>query len=136
MSTQGRWARTRRRWLRLNPTAENGLYTCAWCGQEIAATQLSLDHIIRVEDVPQFRHNLENLRPMHAKCNSTIDRLMSNEQKLRRYFRSQHHFTAQNRACIIATNEAYKKYAHLLPTFEQRTWKRMSKTTMTVEVLR
>lgn len=105
-----RWQKTRKRWITENPPDEYGNYVCVYCLCLVNIERLSLDHILRVADFPQFAFTLSNLQPMHNKCNSRRDRLMMDPRFLkRRYYRKDHDDT-NDRRMIEQAIEQYRRY--------------------------
>jgi hypothetical protein len=78
-----KWAAVKKCWFRVNPPGLSGFYTCTFCELPIIAV-VSLDHILKVADFPELQFVLSNLQPMHPKCNSKRDRLMTDPKYVKR----------------------------------------------------
>lgn len=64
-----RWEAYRADWLKRNPPAWNGNYTCGICGQFVEAKEVTLDHKIPRSRRPDLRYSDDNIVPAHALCN-------------------------------------------------------------------
>jgi hypothetical protein len=113
----GRFEKTKTRWRKLNPPDENGEYVCAICLKVLLADKLSLDHILRVEDFPQFKHQLWNLQPTHVKCNTKRDAILVCGKNIKAIQKPHTHLSTENIAMIkrilAQAHEWYRKYEWL-----------------------
>ena len=120
-----RWSNVRKRWITqhppdFHPTIEGLGWTCTFCGGWIPEDKLSLDHILRVEDYPQFKYVQWNLRPMHGPCNSKLDTLIVHENKRKGFLKNGRrkgrvdHPTRQHMIrCLEETLATYERYSYL-----------------------
>lgn len=70
ISKQGKvynlWKETRLLWFKENKPP----YFCYLCNKPLKKEQVTLDHVIPRGSYPQFRYNLDNLKPACIKCNN------------------------------------------------------------------
>lgn len=59
----------KKKWKSKNPPDENGNYICWICKQAVHTSVVSMDHVATVEEWPEYKNDLSNLRPSHAFCN-------------------------------------------------------------------
>lgn len=66
------WLRIRKQWLKDNPPNHEGYYMCYICGRWIAASVITIDHVIPRSNANNYanRHDVSNLRPCCWSCNN------------------------------------------------------------------
>lgn len=60
--------RLKDKWRKKNPPVD-GAYTCWRCKNPVAEDKVSLDHVLTVEEYPEYAKELSNLKPAHVFCN-------------------------------------------------------------------
>jgi hypothetical protein len=113
----GNLAKTRTRWKKSHPPDEEGNYTCAICLKPLPVNQLSLDHILRIEDFPQFKHQLWNLQPTHCRCNTKRDQILVQGKNIKAIQEPHTHLSTEHvelvKRVLAQAHEYYKKYEWL-----------------------
>jgi 5-methylcytosine-specific restriction endonuclease McrA len=64
-----KWGRCRKQWMQENPPNHAGFYQCHYCGVNIPAKEMQLDHKIPRSRAPELRYVLSNLTPSCFTCN-------------------------------------------------------------------
>lgn len=72
----------KKRWRVRYPPDEHGYYECWICKKPVGVEVMTLDHVLTVEEWPEYRKQLSNLRPAHRFCNE--ERAAQRLIKLRR----------------------------------------------------
>lgn len=108
-----RWKATRQKWIVDNPVTEfsedgDTGWICAFCGDPVWKYDLSLDHILRVQDYPQCRYDTNNLRPMHQRCNSNLDAIWRTAKGIQTFTKRKRKDRYFKRQCIFETLEWYR----------------------------
>lgn len=74
MRTKGKygklWEKTRREWVKQNPSNHEGFYTCYICYRWVPSQEMELDHVLSRSRRPDLRYEADNLRPTCSVCNT------------------------------------------------------------------
>lgn len=61
--------KTRKAWIKANPTNHQGYWTCGICGRWVHESGMELDHILPSSGSPELLTDFNNLQPTHSICN-------------------------------------------------------------------
>jgi len=108
-----KWKTARKKWVIQNPVTEfseegDTGWLCAFCGVPVWKDQLSLDHILRVQDYPMLKYDVHNLRPMHQTCNSNLDAIWRTEKGRTTFVRRKKAERSHKIRCVNETQEWYE----------------------------
>lgn len=64
------WSTTKKKWFANNkPDYDKHHYICWLCKKPVHITKVTLDHVMPVENWPEYAKELSNIKPAHDWCN-------------------------------------------------------------------